>query len=149
MPLKTVNHLNGISLEQTLSDFLFKNNGFIKDKLIGKNSKEDELMSIYSNEKYSVVFINQKVSEIYDYCTNLYVQETNVNDIECKNSSEKVLSKYKEKIKVYCGNGNSRFMLAEEYNVAYTLKKNEIVQIQVAKEIALDKSWVDCKYYKI
>jgi hypothetical protein len=148
-PLKVINELNGITLEQTLSDFLFKNNGFNKEKVIGKDGKEDKSVSFYSNERYFVGFIDQKVQEIDDDCSNLYVGEVGANDIVCRDSSEKILGKYKDKIKVYCGNNNSRFMLAKEYNVAYTLKQNEVVKIQVSKNISLDKSWIDCKDYKL
>lgn len=141
--LKVITELNGINLDETLSDFLFKNEGYKKSEFIFLGS------DFYENERNSVYFTNQKVTSITDNCQSVRVNEIGTNGIICEDSSEKVLSKYKEKVKILCGNDNSRLIMSTEHNVAYTLKKNKVVQVTVEKNISHDSSWVDCKDYKI
>lgn len=141
--LKVITELNGINLDETLSDFLFKNVGYKKSEFVFLDSDH------YENERNSVFFNHQKVKSITDNCQSVRVSELGTNGIICEDSSEKILSKYKEKVKILCGNDNSRLIMSTEHNVAYTLKKNKVVQVTVEKNISHDSSWVDCKDYKI
>jgi hypothetical protein len=141
--LKVITELNGITLDETLSDFLFKNEGYKKGEFVFLDS------DYYENERNSVSFKHQKVRSITDNCQSVRVSELGTNGIICEDPSEKILSKYKEKVKILCGNDNSRLIMSAEHNVAYTLKKNKVVQVTVEKNISHDSSWVDCKDYKI
>jgi hypothetical protein len=141
--LKVITELNGINLDETLSDFLFKNEGYKKSEFVFLDS------DYYENERNSVSFIHQKVRSITDNCESVRVNELGTNGVVCEDSSEKILSKYKDKVKILCGNDNSRLFLSTEHNVAYILKRNKVVQVQVEKNISHDSSWVDCKDYKI
>ena len=141
--LKVITELNGINLDETLSDFLFKNEGYKKSEFVFLDSDH------YENERNSVLFNHQTVKSITDNCQSVRVSELGTNGIICEDSSEKILSKYKEKVKILCGNDNSRLIISTEHNVAYTLKKNKVVQVTVEKNISHDSSWVDCKDYKL
>ena len=146
---KTITEINGILLDQSLSDFLFKNDGFKKEKLVEQDGKESEKLKAYSNERYFVVFVNQRVDEIHDSCKNLLVGEELVNGVGCNDSLDKIKSVYKDQLKIYCGPENIRVAIPNENKVTYILEKNKVKSIDVLNKTYIDKNWVDCKDFKI
>lgn len=144
-----INGLNGINLNQSLSDFLFKFEGFKKEVVTDRDGKESKEIVFYSNDRYVVYFRNQKIEAVEDYCQSVLVDEKGINGIRCGDSSDKILEKYKEKIKIFCGKENLRLFISEDYNIAYTLRLNKVIRIRVEDKINYDNSWVDCKDYKI
>jgi hypothetical protein len=150
--LEVATSIRGISLDQTLADFLFKNDGFKEEKFVGANGKEDKDQVAYANERYTVFFYKQRVFAIYDYCENLLIDEyrkNSINGISCMSSMDNILVTYKDKVKVYCGYNNQRWLVAGEYNISFRLEKNKIIGVEVRKNIVNDKEWMDCKDYKI
>jgi len=81
--LKVITELNGIKLDETLSDFLFKNEGYKKGEFLFSDS------DYYENERYYVSFKSQKVIGIKDNCQSVLVGELGTNGINCGDSSEK------------------------------------------------------------
>lgn len=146
---KIITEINGLILDQSLSDFLFKNDGFKKEKLVEKDGKESMNLRAYSNERYFVVFVNQRVDEIHDSCENLLVGEELANGVGCNDSLDKIKSIYKDQLKIYCGPQNIRVAIPNENKVTYILEKNKVKSIDVLNKTYIDKNWVDCKDFKI
>jgi hypothetical protein len=124
---KPLTSLKTIELNQSISDFLFKNEKFEKIKL-----EDSEL--VYRSEGVDVGVKNNKVSDISLFCFHgdfLFI-ESDGNGISCGGSSESILEKYGSKAKIYCDKNNSRIYAIPSHNVYYYLTANKIQIIQVA-----------------
>jgi hypothetical protein len=119
--------LKGIELNQSASDFLFKNEKFEKVKT------EDNVV-IYESEMLNVGFKENKVSDISLFCFkgDFVFIDSDANGISCGGASENILSKYGDKVKIYCDKNNSRIYAIPSHNVYYYLTANKIQVIQVS-----------------
>ena len=146
--IKVVNEMNGVKLNESLGDVLFKKKEYKKSSEAQSKSLANERYVIYDDGKYEVVFDNDKSVELNDTCGKIYVGEKGVNGIVCDDSSERILNQYGEQINIYCMKDNTRVYLTPNYNVAYYLKSNEVKRISVSKYITKQDAWLDCKDFK-
>ena len=141
--VKVVNEMNGVSLDESLGDVLFKKKEYKRD--------DNELLFdnvVYGDGKYNVTFSNEKAIELTDTCEKVFVGEKGVNGIACNESSEEIKSQYGDNLVIYCKYDNSRIYTSPKHNVIYYLKSNEVKRISVYKNIQKQESWLDCKDFK-
>ena len=140
---KLVTNLSGISLDESLSDVLFKNDNF--KKIPFQNSQ----LIVYGNERLSVVFEQGKVQEINYQCGDNVFLNDGLNQISCGYSSESIKEKYGSNIEIYCLPENSRVYFSPKYNAIYYLKSNKVTQITLTSTKQKSSSWLDCGKIKI
>lgn len=142
--VKPLSEMNGVSLDESLGDVLFKKKEY--KKAIADGSSLGYVT--YGDGKYDVTFFNDKVIELNDTCEKVFVSEKGVNGVVCNESSEKIKSQYGDSLVIYCMSDNSRVYTSPKHNVVYYLKSNEVKRISVYKNIKQRESWIDCKDFK-
>jgi hypothetical protein len=136
--IKVTNSMDGITLDEQLSDVLFKNADF--EKIINNNSQLVE----YGNSRVSVVIEQGKVKEIIHHCGDGELLYDNLNQISCGYSSESIKEKYSDNLEIYCKQDNSRIYFAPKYHAIYYLKSNKVTQMTLTKSGQKQASWIDC-----
>ncbi len=136
-----ITEVDGIKLGESINEVLFKHKGFVKS---AKDISKDDLASDveYSSveEEIDISFVNGNVEYITYWCRNSEDSRA-INDISCGNSSETILSKFKNQVSVVCSSDKEwRGYFVSKYGVGYFLSLNKVEGFLVAKPEMLSPS---------
>ena len=149
---KIVNELGDIKLDDKLSDVLFKNEGFTIAQ-----EPENEYGVLYSNQNGKKHFYakNGLITRIALSCGKEDTL-TEYGKIKCNQSSEEILEKYKNEVKINCRlkddemKTKNRIYDAEKYGIRFGLEYNKVIGFLITKPNKLfseknKEEWSECK----
>ena len=155
---KTVTSLKEIELDEKISDFIFKNPGFIIDDEKNKDTKSNEY-TWYSNKVKSlqVAISENKVQRIVYLCSseNDY---SYVNQIQCNSKGEAVIAKYGKEIQVKCLKDKNdkdssiyRVYDAPKYGIRHHVISNNLIASGIKSKFLFENdiskpsnNWITC-----
>jgi hypothetical protein len=132
---KIVNELGDIKLDEKISDVLFKNEGFTIAQ-----EPENEYGVLYSNINAKKHFYakNGLITRIALSCEK-EDRYTEYGKIKCNQTSEEILQKYKEEVKVFCRykddemKTKNRIYDVEKYGIRFGLEYNKVIGFLITK----------------
>ncbi len=153
-PLSSPKELDGITLNEPVSDFLFKNTGFTR--LQSDKNQNQETVS-YNNKlrRVTVRIKDEKVVSIYYICDNTKFDSTNINGIGCFDKGDRLLNSFVGDIRVLCARDKSKddhvhYRVYDhlKFGVRYYLYANEIQAISIMDSARLreltTQNWIFC-----
>lgn len=135
--VQVVNSMNGIELNESLNDVIFKNSDFQK-------ITSDENKQIYGNERMSVIIEDGRVKEVHQSCDGGVLIYDNLNHISCRYTGESIKDKFGSDIKIYCKSDNTRVYFSPKYHSTYFLKANSVISMSLSSRQQKSSDWLDC-----
>ena len=147
-----VTGIYGVHIGDKLSDVLFKNEGF---KIIEEPENESGVLYSNLNEKKHFYANDGLITRIALSCDKEDTT-TEYGKIKCNATSEEILEKYKNEVKIICRKKDddlktkNRIYDAEKYGIRFGLEYNKVIGFLVAKpnKLFTEKNkddWSECK----
>lgn len=139
--ISLITEINGIKLGDSINDVLFKHEGFVKSvKDIDKDDLTSKVEYYNKYNEINISFVNGNVDYIIYWCRSAEDSRV-INQISCGNSSEIILSKFKNQVSVVCsGDKEWRGYNISKYGVGYILSLNKVEGFLVARPELLSPS---------
>ncbi len=152
---KLIEQLGGVALGDSLSDFVFKNPGYVLEKPEEKTSPGEKELVYTNKETLTTVTIEKnKISMVVYVCKN-EGEYTVINGVSCGESSEAILEKYGSDARAQClkdkndkSYSSYRVYDAPKFGVRHHVFSNKVGAFQIMPPAELIEatgvSWGPC-----